>query len=55
MGKNTVQAKQRREKCYGDSAPSDKTIKCFFADLERGRRDTNNAKHRGRANEGITP
>lgn len=55
MGKNTVQAKQWLEKCYGDSAPSETTIKRWFADFKRGRRDTDDAERSGRPNEAVTP
>ncbi|VUZ55246.1 unnamed protein product [Hymenolepis diminuta] len=55
MGKNTVQAKQWLEKCYEDSVPSDTTIKHWFADFKRGRRDTDDAEHDGRPNETVTP
>ena len=55
MGKNTVQAKQWLKKCYGDSARSGTTIKRWFADFKRGRRDTNDAKHSGRPNEAVIP
>ncbi|XP_015182495.1 PREDICTED: putative uncharacterized protein FLJ37770 [Polistes dominula] len=51
MEKNTVQAKQWLEKCYGDSAPSEATMKHWFADFKRGRRDTDDAKRSGRPNE----
>ena len=54
MGKNTVQAKQWLEKCYGDSAPSETTIKRWFADFKRGCRDTDDAERSGRPNEAVT-
>ena len=54
MGKNTVQAKQWLEKCYGDSSPSE-TIKRWFADFKRGRRDTDDAERIGHPNEAVTP
>ena len=38
IGKNNVHAKQWIEKCYGDSDPSETTIKRWFADFKRGRR-----------------
>jgi len=55
MEKNTVQAKEWLEKCYGDSAPSETTINRWFADFKRGRRDTGDAKRSGRPNEAVTP
>ena len=54
MGKNTVQAKQWLEKCYGNSSPSETTIKRWFADFKRGRRDTDDAERSGRPNEAVT-
>ena len=41
MGKNTVQAQQRLEKCYPNCAPSKTTICRWYADFKRGRTDTN--------------
>ncbi|XP_050527885.1 protein GVQW3-like [Daktulosphaira vitifoliae] len=55
MAKNTVQAKKWLEKCYGESAPSDTTIKRWYAEFKRGRRDTDDAERSGRPNEAITP
>ncbi|XP_015189044.1 PREDICTED: putative uncharacterized protein FLJ37770 [Polistes dominula] len=55
MGKNTVQAKQWLEKCYGDFAPSEITIKRWSADFKRGRRDTDDAERSGCSNEAVTP
>ena len=55
MGKNTVQAQQWLEKCYPDCAPSKITIFRWYADLKRGRTDTNDAGRLGRPNEAITP
>jgi hypothetical protein len=55
MGKNTVQAKQWLEKCYGNSVPSETTIKRCFVDFKSGRRHTNDAKRSGRPNEAVTP
>ena len=48
MGKNIVQAKQWLEKCYRDSAPSETTIKRWFADFKRGRRDIDDAERNTR-------
>nr|XP_040583488.1 protein GVQW3-like [Lepeophtheirus salmonis] len=53
MGKNTVQANVWLEKCYPDSAPSKTTIKRWFADIKRGRRDTDDAERPGRPNEEV--
>ena len=55
MGKNTVQANQWLEKCNGDSALSEATIKRWFVDFKRGRRDINDAERSGRPNEAVTP
>ena len=55
METNTVQAKQWLEKSYGDSAPSETTIKRWFSDFKRGRRDTDDAERSGRPNEAVTP
>ncbi|XP_035223709.1 histone-lysine N-methyltransferase SETMAR-like [Stegodyphus dumicola] len=52
MGKSTVQAQQRLEKCYPDSAPSKTTICRWYVYLKRSRMDTNDA---GRPNEAVTP
>ena len=53
--KNTVQAQQWLEKCYGDSAPSKTTICRWYAEFKRGRTDTDDAKPSGRPNEVVTP
>lgn len=55
MGKNTVQAKQWLDKCYSDSAPSATTVKRWYADLKRGRTDTNDAERPGRPNSAVVP
>ena len=49
--KNTVQAQQWLEKCYGDSAPSKTTICRWYAEFKRGRTDTDDAERSGRPNE----
>ncbi|KAF7267319.1 hypothetical protein GWI33_019439 [Rhynchophorus ferrugineus] len=54
MGKNTVE-KQWHQKCCKDSAPSETTIKLWFADFKRDRRDTDDAESSGRPNEVVTP
>jgi len=41
--------------CYGDSALSETTIKRWYADFKRGRRDTDDAEHSGHPNEAVTP
>ncbi|KAF7278468.1 hypothetical protein GWI33_008372 [Rhynchophorus ferrugineus] len=48
MGKHSVQAKQWLEKYFKDSASSETTIKRWFADFKRGRRDTDDAERSGR-------
>jgi len=55
MGKNTVQAKQWLDKYYSDFAPSETTVKRWYADFKRGRTDTNDAKRSGRPNSAIVP
>ena len=55
MQKNTVQAQQWLEKCYGDSAPSKTTICRWYAEFKRGRTDTEDAERSGRPNEVVTP
>ena len=48
MGKNTVRANPWHYKCYPDSAPSRKMVNKWFADLERGRTNTDDAERSGR-------
>ena len=55
MEKNTVQAQQWLEKCYGDSASSKTTICRWYAEFKRGRTDTENAERSGRPNEVVIP
>ena len=44
MGKNAVQGKQWFDKCYSDSAPSETTVKRWYADLKCSHTDTNDAE-----------
>ena len=53
--KNTVQAQQWLEKCYGDSASSKTTIFRWYAEFKRGGTDTEDAERSGRLNEVVTP
>lgn len=53
MGKNTVKAKQWLDKCYPDSAPSITTVKRWYADFKRGRRNTDDAERSGRPNSAV--
>ena len=55
MKKNTVQAQQWLEKCYGDSVPSKTTICRWYAGFKRGRTDTEDAERSGWPNEVVTP
>ena len=55
MKKNTVQAQQWLENCYGDSAPSKTTICQWYAEFKRGHTDTEDADRSGRPNEVVTP
>ncbi|KYN07571.1 hypothetical protein ALC62_01391 [Cyphomyrmex costatus] len=50
MGKNTVQAKQWLDMCYSDSAPLETTVKRWYADFKRGRKNANDAERSGRSN-----
>ena len=54
MKKNTMQAHQWLEKCYGDSAPSKTTICRWYAEFKRGRTETEDAERSGRPNEVVT-
>ena len=49
-GKNTVQEKQLLHKSYLDSAPSETTVKRWYADFKCGRTDTNDAECSGHPN-----
>jgi histone-lysine N-methyltransferase SETMAR len=55
MGKNTVQTKQWLDKRYPQSAPSDGSVKYWFAEFKRGRTNTSDAERSGRPKEVITP
>ena len=48
MGKNTIQAKEWLDKCYGTSSPSYATVKNWFAEFKRGRICTNDAERSSR-------
>ena len=41
--------------CYSDSAPSETTVKKWYADFKRGRTDTNDAERPGRPNSAVVP
>ena len=45
--KNTVQAKQWLDKGYLDSAPSETTVKRWYADFRHGHTDTSDAECSG--------
>ena len=55
MGKITIQAKQWYDKCYSDSAPSEITVKWWYADFKRGRTETNDAERSGHPNLVVVP
>ena len=55
IGKNTVQAKQWLDKCYSGSVPPETTVKRWYADLKRGRTDTNDAESLGHPNSAVVP
>ena len=55
MGKNTVQAKQWLDKCYLDSAPSEATVKSWYADFKCGCTDINDAEHSSHPNLAVVP
>ena len=55
MGKNTVQAKQWLDKCYLDSAPSETTVKRWYAEFKCGHIHTNEAECSGRPNLAVVP
>ena len=46
-------AKQWLDKCYPDSAPSRQMVKKLFADLKRGRTNTDDAERSGRLNSAV--
>ncbi|KAF7278202.1 hypothetical protein GWI33_008696 [Rhynchophorus ferrugineus] len=45
MGKNSVQAKDWLNKCYGDSAPEDANIIDWYAEFKRDYKGTNDVKY----------
>ena len=53
MGKNTVHAKQWLDKCYSDSAPSETTVKRWYADFKCDRTNTNDAESSGHPNSAV--
>ena len=55
MGKNTVEAKHRLEKRYGDSAPGKSTIIYWYAEFKRGRTNTDDAERSGRPKSAFVP
>ena len=54
-GENTVQAKEWLDKCYSDSALPETTVKRWYADIKRGRTDTNKAERSGHPNSLVVP
>ena len=55
MGKNTVQTKQWLDKCYSDSALSEKMVKRWYADFKHACIDTNDVEHSGCLNSAVAP
>ena len=55
MGKNTVEARQWLDKCYGDSSPGKSRIIDWHAEFKRGRTNTNDAERSGRPKSAIVP
>ncbi|CAK9803082.1 Protein GVQW3 [Anthophora quadrimaculata] len=55
MGKNTVEAKQWLDKCYGDSVPGKSTIIDWYAEFKRGRTNTDDAERSGRPKSAVVP
>ena len=55
MGKNTVEAKHRLEKRYGDSAPGKSTIIYWYAEFKRGRTHTDDAELFYRPKSAVVP
>ncbi|XP_076275166.1 uncharacterized protein LOC143206483 [Rhynchophorus ferrugineus] len=43
-GKNSIQAKDWLDKCYGDSAPEDTNIINWYAEFKRDYKETNDVK-----------
>ena len=55
MEKNTVQAKQRLDKCYSNSATTETMAKRWYADFKCRCTDTNNVECSGRSNSAVVP
>ena len=55
MGKNTVEAKQWLDKRYGDSAPEKTTMINWYAEFERGRKNTHDDERSGRPKSAVIP
>ena len=55
MGKNTVEAKQWLDKRYGDTAPGKSTIIDWYAELKRGRTNTDDAERSDRPKSAVVP
>ena len=55
MEKYIFQAKEWLDKCYSNSAPSETTVKIWYADFKRGRTDTRNAEPAGHSNLVVVP
>ena len=55
MEKNTVQAKQRHDKCYPDSAPSRQMVEKWFSGFKRGRTNTDDAQRSSCPNSVVVP
>ena len=53
MGKNTVQAKQRLDKYYSESALSVTTVKRWYVDFNHGHTDTNDGECSGHPNSAV--
>ena len=49
----SIQTKQWLDKCYLDSAPSETTVKRWYADFKCGRTDTKDAERSGRPNSAV--
>ena len=55
MGKNTVQPKQWLDKCHSDSAPSETTVKRWYANFQCSHTNTNDAYLSGHPNSAVVP
>ena len=53
MGKNAVQAKRWLDKCYLDSALSEKMVKRWYVDFKHSYTDTNDAGRSGHPNSAV--